>query len=116
MANDATYHDTYYQTANKALEDLLDMIEQRDAEDIYDAEYNNGIMNISDDEGRGFVVNLHSASQKIWYSSPISGTSYFVNNRSGGVTQGDNSHGNAEWINGNGDEMVALILDELLLA
>jgi len=60
------------------LEDLSEKIEKLDENSIFDVDYSDGILNIIlEDTGQTYVINRHSASQKIWYSSPLTGADYF---------------------------------------
>ena len=62
--------------AENKLISLADFIENNDNNSIFDVEYSDGILNIEIfDTGQIYVINKHSASQKIWFSSPISGMS-----------------------------------------
>jgi iron donor protein CyaY len=63
---------------NQYLEELSQIIEKMDINSNLDIEYTDGIIKITIDEIRqSFVINRHSASQKIWYSSPFSAVDYF---------------------------------------
>jgi iron donor protein CyaY len=63
---------------DKFLEDLSEEIENIDKNSVLDVDYSDGILNITfEKSGQTYVVNRHSASQKIWFSSPISGADYF---------------------------------------
>lgn len=65
--------------AEKELIKIADLIEQNDKESLFDVEYLDGILNIFVEKtNQTYVVNKHSASQKIWYSSPVTGADYFV--------------------------------------
>lgn len=44
----------------------------------FDVSYSDGILSIKAQNGKELVVNKHSASQKIWFSSPVSGAKYFI--------------------------------------
>ena len=44
----------------------------------FDVDYLDGILKITIEKKGQFVINKHSSSQKIWYSSPVSGAKYFV--------------------------------------
>jgi len=68
----------FYKLSEAALTKLADDVEKMDKNSIFDVEYSDGILNITlDATGQTYVINKHSASQKIWYSSPISGADYF---------------------------------------
>lgn len=65
--------------AEKELIEIADLIENNDDESFFDVEYLDGILNIVVVKtDQTYIINKHSASQKIWYSSPISGADYFV--------------------------------------
>jgi iron donor protein CyaY len=58
---------------------LADYIENNDKNSTFDVEYSDGILNINVfANNKIYVINKHSASQKIWFSSPISGANYFA--------------------------------------
>ncbi|MBU6339192.1 MAG: iron donor protein CyaY [Rickettsiales bacterium] len=68
----------FYLLSETALTKLADCIEKQDVDSVFDVEYSDGILNVVIEEtGQTYVINKHSASQKIWYSSPISGADYF---------------------------------------
>ncbi len=68
----------FYTLAEAALTKLADDIEKMDKNSALDIEYSDGILNIViESTGKTYVINKHSASQKIWYSSPVSGADYF---------------------------------------
>lgn len=60
------------------LSELADIIEGNDTSYTLDVSYADGILDITLSDGNKFVINRHSASQKIWYSSPVSGGKYFA--------------------------------------
>lgn len=63
---------------NKFLEDLFEELELIDENSMLDIDYSDGILNIIIEKSQQtYVINRHSASQKIWYSSPVSGADYF---------------------------------------
>lgn len=69
----------FYHLADEFLSNLANFIEEKDQNSLFDVEYLDGILTITNfQNGKQFVVNRHNASQKIWYSSPISGADYFV--------------------------------------
>lgn len=60
------------------LEDLSEELENLDKNSDLDIDYSDGILNIIiESNAKTYVINRHSASQKIWYSSPVSGADYF---------------------------------------
>jgi iron donor protein CyaY len=64
--------------SEKKLIEIADKIDEIDSQSIFDCDYADGILTIkSFDNGETYVINKHSASQKIWFSSPISGADYF---------------------------------------
>ena len=84
--------ESFEHICNEFLEELSDKIEEFDQNSIFDVDYSDGILNIIDeDTGQTYVINRHSASQKIWYSSPLSGADYFSFDAS-----------RKDWINDNG--------------
>ena len=84
---------------------LADLIENKDKNSIFDVEYADGILNIIFFEnGQTYVINKHSASKKIWFSSPISGANYFSYNFE-----------NKKWLDDKGKELTELLLLELTI-
>ncbi len=68
----------FIQTCEDSLIKLSETIEELDKNSKLDVEYSDGILNIVIEEtSQTYVINRHSASQKIWYSSPLSGADYF---------------------------------------
>lgn len=75
----------FYNLSEEFLVKLCDKIDQNDDNCIFEAEYSDGILNITAfSTNQQYVVNRHSANQKIWYSSPISGADYFSYNEKEG--------------------------------
>jgi iron donor protein CyaY len=61
-----------------ALIKLCTQVEEADKNSQLDVEYSDGILNIIiETTKQTYVINRHGASQKIWYSSPITGANYF---------------------------------------
>lgn len=82
---------------------LCDDIELKDKGAQLDVEYSDGILQIIVEKtGETYVINRHGASQKIWYSSPISGADYF--------SFDENSK---EWLDSKGEELSKKLFSEL---
>ena len=82
---------------------IADFIEDNDSNSIFDVEYSDGILNIDIfNSNQTYVINKHGASQKIWYSSPISGADYFSYNSQ-----------KQKWLNDKGGELTEKLLAEL---
>jgi frataxin len=65
--------------AQQALIDLAALIEDNDSSSLFDVEYADGILTIAVVKtNQNYVINKHSASKKIWYSSPLTGPDYFI--------------------------------------
>ena len=87
----------------EALNQLFQNIEENDKNSKLDIEYSDGIIKIMIDESRQtFVINRHSASQKIWCSSPFSGVAYFSFNQT-----------NNQWLDTKNRELISTIINEL---
>ena len=87
---------------DKLLE-LADKIESNDENSVFDVEYSDGILQITiESSGQQYVINQHSATQKIWYSSPLSGADYFSFEIS-----------SKKWLNSKGDELEKKLFNEL---
>ena len=68
----------FHKFADKALGDLVEKIEKIDVEGKWDADLHDGILSLTLENGRQYIINKHQASLKIWVSSPVSGAAYFV--------------------------------------
>ena len=93
----------FYKQSETFLISLADLIEKQDHDSLFDVEYSDGILTIlihaTDQE---YVINRHSANQKIWYSSPLSGADYFAFD--------ETSH---KWLNRHGEHLEAKLFAEL---
>lgn len=93
----------FLKLAENHLINLADLIENNDKNSIFDVEYSDGILNIEIFESKKiFVINKHSASQKIWFSSPISGADYFAFDEE-----------KQKWLNSKNNELSSILLNEL---
>ncbi len=91
----------FLELSEKELIKLADEIENNDKNSLFDVEYADGILNINVfSSDQTYVINKHSASQKIWFSSPISGANYFA-------------YSNQKWLDNKGRELQEMLLDEL---
>ena len=82
---------------------LADQIEHSDKHSIFDVEYADGILNINVFKTKQtYVINKHSASEKIWFSSPISGANYFAYDQE-----------KQKWLDDKGNELQKFLLNEL---
>lgn len=89
--------------SEQILIDLADYIENHDQGSIFDVEYADGILNINVfAKNKTYVINKHSASKKIWFSSPISGANYFSYNQQ-----------QKNWLDDKGGELKNILLTEL---
>lgn len=93
----------FYTVSEEILMKLADDIEKMDIQAVLDVEYSDGILNIVVEQtGQTYVINKHSASQKIWYSSPLTGADYFVFDEQ-----------SATWLDAKNTELVQKLFDEL---
>jgi iron donor protein CyaY len=84
---------------------LSENLEKKDKNSLLDIDYSDGILTIKiDSTSEVYVINRHSASKKIWYSSPFSGADYF--------SFDDKSK---QWLNGNNQELSEKLFSELYL-
>ncbi|MFM7620893.1 MAG: frataxin family protein [Alphaproteobacteria bacterium] len=61
------------------LDNLAQDLEIMDKQSNLEIEYSDGVLNILIIEsGKMYVINRNSGNQKIWFSSPFSGTDYFA--------------------------------------
>ena len=93
---------TYLAIADKTLQALSDAVERADAGGMLDIELNHGILTLSLEDKRQFVVNRHTASRQIWMSSPVSGASHHKY-----ITDED------AWVDGEGRELGELLQADL---
>lgn len=92
----------FHNACNSFLEELAQQIENSDKNSKLDVEYSDGILKITvESSSQTYVINRHSASQKIWYSSPISGADYFSLNENG------------KWLDAKGEEVGIKLFSEL---
>jgi iron donor protein CyaY len=93
----------FYTLSDSTLTKLADNIESLDQESLLDIEYSDGILNIViESTNQTYVINRHSASQKIWYSSPISGADYFSFDQSSN-----------KWLDSKNTELSKKLIEEL---
>ena len=89
--------------SEEQLLELADLIENNDKNVAFDVEYADGILNIiAFESNQTYVINKHSASKKIWFSSPVSGADYFSYNFE-----------NKKWLDDKGEELTKILLSEL---
>lgn len=86
-----------------ALAYLAESIEQQDKNLQLEVEYSDGILQITVEKtSQTYIINRHLASQKIWYSSPISGADYFSFDEK-----------SAKWLDSKGEELSQKLFLEL---
>jgi len=78
-------------------------VEEQDKNSKLDVEYSDGILTIMVEKtSQTYIINRHSASQKIWYSSPFSGADYFAFDEK-----------SAKWLDSKGEELSQKLFSEL---
>jgi iron donor protein CyaY len=88
---------------DNALHKLFSDVEEFDKNSKLDVEYSDGILTILIEEtSQTYIINRHSASQKIWYSSPISGADYFSFDEK-----------SVNWLDSKGEELSQKLFSEL---
>ncbi len=55
-----------------------------DAAGVDEAELVDGVLTVTTENGRVFVLNRHGASRQIWLSSPVSGAHHYAYDEAGG--------------------------------
>ncbi len=86
-----------------ALVKLTEAVEIWDKNSKLDVEYSDGILTIViEASAETYVINRHSASQKIWYSSPITGADYFSFDEK-----------SEKWLDAKGEELEVKLFSEL---
>ena len=94
----------FLELAQNSLIELADFIENNDEKSIFDVEYSDGILNIEIfGLNKVYVINKHGASQKIWFSSPISGADYFSWNFE-----------QKQWLDKNDCDLKTILINELI--
>lgn len=71
--------------AAKTLTGLADAIDDAGA----DAELAGGILTVTSEDGRTFLLNKHGPLKQLWYSSPISGAHHYEAGADGWVSTRD---------------------------
>ncbi|MBM5782722.1 MAG: iron donor protein CyaY [Pelagibacterales bacterium] len=93
----------FHTLSESTLISLADKIEALDKKSELDVEYSDGILTILiESSSKQYVINKHSASQKIWYSSPFSGANYFSFDEN-----------TSKWLDLKGDELENKLLAEI---
>ncbi len=93
----------FLKISENTLLELADLIENNDEKSIFDVEYSDGILNIEVFKSQQiYVINKHSASKKIWYSSPISGADYFSYDEA-----------SQKWLDKNNKDLTQILINEL---
>ena len=67
----------FYDLTEDFFEELLGAIETADKNAEIDAELQEGVLNVTLEDGSEFVINRHEPTMQIWYSSPETGASKF---------------------------------------
>ena len=62
--------------ADQTLGMMMDTLDESIG-DVAEVELQGGILTISLDDGRQYVVNKHAPNKQIWLSSPVSGAAHF---------------------------------------
>lgn len=73
--------------AEKTLSRLADAVEDAGG----DAELAGGILTISGNDGRTFLLNKHAPLKQLWYSSPVSGAHHYEPRNGAWVSTRDGS-------------------------
>lgn len=93
----------FLKNCEEALVKLSEAVENRDKNSKLDVEYSDGILTITiEATSQTYIINRHTASQKIWYSSPFTGADYF---------SFDEDRGG--WSDSKGEELEQKLLGEL---
>lgn len=93
----------FYKLCDDALLKLSSDVEAQDKNSKLDVEYSDGILTIViEDSSKTYIINRHTASQKIWYSSPLSGADYFSFDEK-----------SAKWLDSKGEELSQKLFSEL---
>lgn len=92
-------NDSFRELAEAALQDLF---EQLDEYGQFEVDLVDGVLMITLEDDREYVVNRHIPSQQLWLASPVSGPHYF-------------SYDDLDerWLSQDGEGLVELISEEL---
>ena len=74
--------------AAKTLAKLAEAMEDGGA----DVELAGGVLTLTTDDGRTFLINKHAPLKQLWYSSPLSGAHHFEPKGADWVSTRDGSH------------------------
>ena len=93
----------FVQYCESKLVALTEAVEALDKNSQLDVEYSDGILKIVVEATKQtYIINKHSASQKIWYSSPLSGADYFSFDEA-----------SENWLDAKGEELSEKLFSEL---
>ena len=93
----------FYQICDDFLQNLAQVIEDKDTNSSLEIDYLDGILKITiNNNNKTFIINRNSGNQKIWYSSPLTGANYF---------SFDEKSGN--WLDAKGEELAVKLFSEL---
>lgn len=67
----------FEELAAKTLNKIADILDRFDEAGDLEVDYQNGIITITLDSGKQFIVNRHAPSRQIWLSSPLGGGKHF---------------------------------------
>lgn len=67
----------FEELAGKTLNKIADALDKFDEAGDLECDYQNGIITITLNSGRQFILNKHAPSRQIWLSSPLSGGKHF---------------------------------------
>lgn len=67
----------FEELAGKTLNKIADVLDKFDEQGDLELDYQNGIITITINSGRKFILNKHAPSKQIWLSSPFSGGKHF---------------------------------------
>ncbi|AIL65116.1 frataxin-like protein [Rickettsiales bacterium Ac37b] len=89
--------------AINSLENLYEKLETNEAFNDLEIDFvNNEVLYIASEKNQEYVINKHSPSRQIWFSSPLTGTYYFSYDISKKL-----------WLDKEGKELEDLIIGEL---
>ncbi|HJK86766.1 MAG TPA: iron donor protein CyaY [Candidatus Megaira endosymbiont of Nemacystus decipiens] len=92
----------FIELANEVISKIADKTEEMDTDCNFDIDLNNSILSISGSVGT-YVINVQSAANEIWLSSPISGPFHF-------------GYINGQWVSSRGDNLFDILNKELKIS
>ena len=92
----------FHSLAGAVLAGIEEDLEYADQDGLLEIEVTGGVVTLSLNDGKQYVISKHAPTRQIWLSSPVSGAHHFVYDAA-----------NARWVLPDGRELRALLDGEL---